>query len=410
MIRLSTIITYLLTMDIVKHLNFLIKNPDIAECTDIERCLEAIKEHPLFIFLINKDLHKSEEFCYRAVQINIQNYYEIKNPSKRVHDLFVESLSKENLNVFPSWKIKITDPIARKVCELSQCKLYLLSLNRYIEEWDTFVSSNLDLVTKCNFLPSSAYEACVRKLADEPKEEIALKYAKLIPYLDMSEEQIRDFYTKHPDELVDININSRNFRNVATGEFLKKLKEEMTNYDEALEQSLSTNCMAIEFVQDQTEELCWQALKADPYAISYIENPTYEMLKYAAKTDARYYIDEEHYTEELGYFMIDLYGYEAIHSIPKKVLPNEYYESILDKFPSAIRYIENPSRDMLEMAIKALPNVIMHLKNVPHDLIDLALSLNGYVISNVRNPTLAQLEIAFKSKWDIFCIIIYGFF
>lgn len=167
---------------------------------------------------------------------------------------------------------------------------------------------------------------------------------------------------------------------------------------------------SLEYVIEQTTEICWLALTRTNYILSKIKNPSYEMCLFAVETNPYSIINvpDEHKTTELCWIVINSASSSLLNHIPNP--SNDMIEATLSKDGKGIAHISILNADFCAMAVQTTKSAIKYVPrsflteemcwqalyhNVnlfdytwkTKDMCEYVLKYNGYLIASILDPT-----------------------
>jgi len=184
---------------------------------------------------------------------------------------------------------------------------------------------------------------------------------------------------------------------------------------------LSQKPSYLEFIEEQTTDMCWFAIVKDPKVIEFVKNPTFGMCKYVLERDYTNISKIKNQTEELCMMVARFGTLEGINNPSTKVCikaiqnlsggrssimnlmntikdkNNEIYRAILTKDPYYLNFINDPSIDIQKIAIESTNNLdytMSTIKNQTDEIYKIALCKDPNFIKKIKNPSIALQKIA----------------
>lgn len=165
---------------------------------------------------------------------------------------------------------------------------------------------------------------------------------------------------------------------------------------------------ALEYVKDQTEEICMLAIENDkPFNVtSHFQDPLYAQ-EFAFSTIDRSYCNPLRYVKKQTYEMalksvtrnpisiVDVHDITldlaaiamkdkgAIDLIPQEFLEQLITEDVIAKDPPMISFLENPTENMIRLAIKEFPDAAAF---APRHMLDELYEMNPRIVSYLEDP------------------------
>ncbi|AOY74695.1 HNH endonuclease [Clostridium formicaceticum] len=154
-------------------------------------------------------------------------------------------------------------------------------------------------------------------------------------------------------------------------------------------EAIKNNWEAIQYIRKPSEEVQLKAVRKNWQAIKYIKNSSIELqlaaLKLGKKSALKYMT-----TKFLFVYLQTVFTNTDIEILMEDI-SEELFEEIeceaVRRNPEAIKYIKNPSYDMLYKLIKENWKIIQHLRNPSEDIQLLAVKTSRNAIKYIKNPT-----------------------
>lgn len=129
-------------------------------------------------------------------------------------------------------------------------------------------------------------------------------------------------------------------------------------------------------MKNPTKKMIYAALECDGRIIKKIKNPDEIMINIALRTYPRYFLKLKNPTLKQKKILLKFNG--------------NYYHKLSKE--------DKENKELLRIAVASHPILIKELKITDPDLIMIGLTTNGYNIRYVENPTDRMIEVAFKSN------------
>ncbi len=134
------------------------------------------------------------------------------------------------------------------------------------------------------------------------------------------------------------------------------------------------NGMLLEYIQEQTEEICIEAIKNNPYSIVFVKNLTIDLLKLAVNIKPT-----------------------CICKLTS--LSPEFYKVAVETKPYSIMYIKNKTPELCLLAVKMQPHSIQWMKDKQTEKLCLeAVKIDGLAIKHCKIQNDAICKAALDSK------------
>ena len=141
------------------------------------------------------------------------------------------------------------------------------------------------------------------------------------------------------------------------------LKDIMVQTDKMCEMAVTVNPLSLQFVQNQTDQVCKIATKLNPFCIRFV-------------TDKSRFIEIPDNKNGVVYVL--------------KSDINDLTEYV-ERYPHAIKYIDNPSEQMVIRAVKRDPTVYFHLKVLTPAIVEAVVNRSASIFEHI--PVQFQTEL-----------------
>ena len=159
---------------------------------------------------------------------------------------------------------------------------------------------------------------------------------------------------------------------------------------------------ALQYVENQTEELCKLAVQKDWLALQYVKEQTEEICKLAVQEDedALQYVDDKfiHLFQEDGNTMTQEY---RIITNPHNPLLGKSYEEVKEairKDGECIGLVNEQTEELCKLAVQQNVDALRFIKNQTEELCKLAVKQDWHALHYVKNQTEELCKIAVKQN------------
>lgn len=137
----------------------------------------------------------------------------------------------------------------------------------------------------------------------------------------------------------------------------------------------------IRFVDNPSEELCWTALKKSRSSINSIKNPTDEMIEYALK-ERPHFIKKFNVRPEILIEYLHHLSDKQLLSLKQYLtdLPEDKLYKLVKSTPKLIKVLEDPAYDLVMCALNEDPHVIEHIPNPSDEMIDCVIGKTPHIL------------------------------
>jgi len=337
---------------------------------DEEMCIQAVKTDGMLLELVKE---QTEEICIEAVK---QNYNAIKFVKVQTPEI-CEAAFKKNFRAFPHIEHKTEKMIK-----------HALSQNGMLIE---FVKPEDQTPEYCQIAIKRSFRAI--EFAEHQTEELALfavkKDGALLKFIKNKTPQICQAaiqntihafkYIDNPDDETKFEILKKDGKLL---EFIKEPSEEMCMV------ALLSNWKAIEFIENQTLEMCELAFNKCEKAFKFCKIKTKEMIETAIGKNGMLleFVDLDTFNDEAAMEICGTAFIEdrrSIRFIPGKHQNETMSLNAVSAYPDLLKYIENPSNQVIVAAISKQPNIFSEIDNPTEDMCIAYVSKNGIKIKDV---------------------------
>jgi len=336
---------------------------------------------------------QSDELCEIACKYNIDSYKYIKNKTYELDKIllninglilqFIDNQNDELCEIACKNNINAYQYIKNKSYELDK---KLLNINGLILQ---FIDNQTDELCEIACINNiDAYQYIKNKSYDLDKKLLNSDniYKIFIKNILKSDGLLLQFINNQTDEMCIIacknNINSYQY-----------IKNKSYNLDKIL---LNNDGRILQFMNNQTDELCEIAIKNNIYAYQYIKNKTIDLDNKLLKIDLKILqvIDDKIFESYMNFI-------KCKDIIQHKDFINKYYEldkKILDIDGLLINYIDTLTDELCEIAIKNNINAYKYIKNKTYELNRKLLNINGLLLQFIYSQDDKLCIIALKQN------------
>lgn len=137
--------------------------------------------------------------------------------------------------------------------------------------------------------------------------------------------------------------------------------------------AIEQNYLFLNYIRNQTPELCELAVKNDPFALKHIRNQTFELCEFAVKKDPLVLKYIRNQTSELCEFAVK-------------------------NNPLVLKFVRNQTPKICELAVENDPFALKYVHNQTPEICELAVRSNGFALKFVRNQTSNICKLAVKTN------------
>ena len=347
------------------------------------------------LLYINGDIlqfisNQTDELCEIACKININSYKYIKNKSyeldKKLLNInglilqFISNQTDELCEIACKNNINAYQYIKNKSYELDK---KLLNINGLILQ---FISNQTDEICEISCVNNINAYQYIKKYTEKLINFINSISVESCEKIISSDGLLLQFIDNQTDELCVIacsnNLNAYQY-----------IKNKSYKLDKKL---LLIDGRILQFIDNQTDELCEIACKDNIYAYQYIKNKTIDLDNKLLKIDLKILqiIDNKIFESYMNFI-------NCKDIIQHKDFINKYYEldkKILNIDGLLINYIDALTDELCEIAIKNNINAYKYIKNKTYELNRKLLNINGLLLQFIYSQDDKLCIIALKQN------------
>lgn len=170
--------------------------------------------------------------------------------------------------------------------------------------------------------------------------------------------------------------------------------------EEMCMEAVTRNGLALFYVEDKTPDVCQAAVLENPHALNFVDSPPPELCMLAVSEDGLCIQFVENKTLEMCMIAVKQNG-GAFKFIPEEFRTPELYLEVVRNDPTMLREIENQTEELCLEAIKVNPEVIAYVKNQTSNIIKAAMGhpnfsqnfidFNKFKITSIRNTETGEV-------------------
>ncbi len=391
--------------------------------------------------------NQTEELCIDAIKNNIYSFKYIKNKTNTINKTilnidgnmiqYIFNQTKELCNIAINQNINSFKFIKNKTYELNK---QILNKNGLLLEFIENQTEELcfiaikNNINAYNFVKDKTYDIDHYFLNNNNIKIFELykniELYEILKNILNKNGLLLEFIENQTEELCIIaiknNINAYNFVKHKTYEIDKSILKIQNNLVinneiyEILKNILNKNGLLLEFIENQTEELCIIAIKNNINAYTFVKNKTYEINKILLNIDGNMLQYIENQTDELciiaiknninAYTFVKKITYNLYKSIliehnilsTNNIKIYELFKNILNKNGLLLEFIENQTEELCIIAVKNNIDAYNFIINKTYELDKKLLDINFNILKYIENQTEELCLIALKNNIDSF--------
>lgn len=323
---------------------------------------------------------EEEEFCFSAIQYNIENVIRIKVFSKRIQEMLFKPRNQKYIRYIVG-----VDP------EL---------VKKYVAKYPGYIKFLTNPDPETRLLAIRENYSCFK-------------------YLDCpTDEEIKEVLERSPFEIKNIGEPLLDHQLLAVGKCANVIEYINNPHPDVVKLAMIVDGKYIKLLESPTEEDCETAIKSGGF--KYVTNPTESMKNLAVslnKENIRW-ISEP--SVELQRMAVPLLKYidnpceaivlECLVEDPSCIqwvdFPTEIQQAMaVNKDPNVIRFIKEPFESVQMIAVEFSSELIMHIKD-PTDLVQLtAVESKPDLIAGIKNPSELVITAALKRDGTLIDVV-----